>query len=369
MKRYCLVLACCLAAIAAVSCKKKAETGEPPIALVSAIIENQAMPAHGMVAEYNANDPSKSIFLVGSPELCESLRARLLEVDEFDNIDGRRSPDGLPDFAGEVICTIVDFANAPYSTFTARGNEEELREITVRNLLAAMDTLCFINEYDKAGVGSKPLPKAVVMTSPYATACGKYDVDTLMKALGCRLPVVFPVESMLDKVFAAKKGSLAVGFVTGEESLSADGYAKLLANKAAKEGREGCESIVFPTEMMAVDPLLAFLDSCLVEGKVRPLDAIIVDDPNADADALRMTLSRITNPGNPESLSYGKLIAPGCVLQEITEVVSDECYTILRKGNLFTHRIAFPSSLEFKTVAVPDSTYVLTPYDNGDPLR
>ena len=367
MKRYCLVLACCIAAILAVSCKKKAETGEPPIVLVSAIIENTSMPAHKLVADYNPADPSKSIFLVGSPELCESLRLRLMEVDDFDNIDGRRSSDGLPDFAGEVVCTIVDFANTPYSAFD--GREDALREISVRNLLAAMDTLCFINEYDKTGMASKPLPKAVVMTSPYATAWGKYDIDTLMTALGCRLPVVFPVESMLDKVFAAKKGSLAVGFITGEESLSPEGYATLLASKAAKEGREGCESIVFPSEIMAVDPLLAFLDSCLVTEKVRPLDAIIVDDPNADADALRMTLSRITNPDNSESLSYGKLIAPGCVLQEITEAVSDECYAILRKGNLFTHNIAFPRSLEFQTVAAPDSTFVLTPYDNGDPLR
>ena len=49
--------------------------------------------------------------------------------------------------------------------------------------------------------------------------------------------------------------------------------------------------------------------------------------------------------------------------------MSDECYAILRKGNLFTHNIAFPRSLEFQTVAAPDSTFVLTPYDNGDPLR
>ena len=369
MKRYYLVLACCLAAIGAVSCKKKAVSGEPPIGLVSTIIENPSEPAHKLVFSFNPADPSKSIFLVGSPELCESLRARLMYVDEFDNIDGRRTPDGLPDFAGEVVCTVIDFANAPYSAFIDAGKEDALREVTVRNVLAAMDTLCFVNEYDKSGIASKPLPKAVIMVSPYAIGWGKYDVDTLMTALGCSLPVVFPVETMLDKVFKAKKGSLAVGFITGEESLSPEGYATLLSTKAAKEGREGCESVVFPSEIMAVDPLIAFLDSCLVEGKVRPLDAIIVDDPNADADGLRMTLRRITNKDNPESLSYGKLIAPGCILQEITEAVSDECYAILRAGNLFTHNIAFPRSLEFKTVASPDSTFVLTPYDNGDPLR
>ena len=363
------MLACCIAAIAAVSCKKKAETGEPPIALVRSIIGSSSLPAHGMVAHYKAVDPSKSVFVAGSPILCESLRTSLLEADDYDNIDGKRGADGLPDFAGEVICTVVDFANVPYSVYTDAGKAEALREVTVRNVLAAMDTLCFINEYDRSGVASKPLPKVLVMSSPYAAEYGKYDVDTLLKSLGCRLPVVYPVAIMQDKAFAAKSGSVMVGVISGEESLSPEGYASLVERKAAEKGLSDCGCIVFKSDIAAVDPLLAFLDSCLLAGKVRPLDAIIVDDPFADADALRMTMRRIKAAGNPESLSYGNLVADGCTLQEICTSVTDECFRLLRSSNLFTHNIAFPRSIEFKTVALPDSTFVLTPYDNGDPLR
>lgn len=367
MKRYCLALACCLAAIVAVSCKKKAETGEPPIALVSYIIENRNLPSHKLVASYSGNDASKSVFLVGSPVLCEAMRQKLLEVDAHDNIDGRLSPDGLPDFAGELVCTVVDFANAPYSAHA--GREEALREVAVRDMLVTMDTLCFINEYDRSGVASKPLPKLVVMASPYAAAYGKYDIDTLFKSLGCRLPVVYPLETMLDGVFAKKAGSLNIGFITGEESLDSTACEALLKGKAEADKRSGCTGVVFASDLSAPDPLLSFLDSCLLAGKVRPLDAIIVDDPFADAVGMRMTLGRITNPDNPESLSYGKLIAPGCMIIEICESVSDECYRILRKGNLFTHNISLPRSLEFKTAMLSDSTFVLTPFDNGDPLR
>lgn len=369
MKRYCLILACCIAASIAVSCKKKAETGEPPIALVSYILDNSASPSHKLVAGYSAADPSKSIYLAGSPILCETLRERFLTVDDRDNIDGKRLSDGLPDFAGEVICTMIDFANVPYSSFVEDSREEALREVMVKGVLSAMDTLCFINEFDRSGVASKPLPKVLVMASPFADEYGKYDIDTLFKSLGCRLPVVYPLEVMLDKAFSARRGSLNIGVISGEESLSPEGYAAVVAAKAAEEGRDGCGCVVFRADLDAVDPLLAFLDSCLLAEKVRPFDAIIVDDPYADADNMRMTLRRITDSGNQESLSYGNLISEGCVLEEITEAVSDECFRILRSGNLFTHNIAFPRSLEFRTVMLPDSTFVITPYDNGDPLR
>lgn len=369
MKRYCLILACVIAATVAVSCKKKAETGEPPIDLVSYIIDTPASPFHRLVADYAPADPAKSIYLVGSPVLCESLRSSLLSADDFDNIDGKRVPDGLPDFAGEVICTMVDFANVPYSAFVENGREKDLRSVAVRNVLTAMDTLCFVNEYDRSGVATKPLPKLVVMVSPFAAEYGKYDLDTLFISLDCSLSVVYPVEVMLEAAFRQHSGPVAVGVISGEESLSSDGYSELVSRKAKAQGRGGCGCTVFSSDLSAPDPLLAFLDSCLAAGKVRPLDAIIVDDPFADAESMRMTLKRIKDSSNPESLSYGKLVSDGCTLLEITSAVSDECYRILRAGNLFTHNIAFPRSLEFKTVALPDSTYVLTPYDNGDPLR
>ncbi len=369
MKRYCLILACCIAALATLSCKKKAAAGDPPIALVSSIISDPSLPAHKLVADYNANDASKSIFVAGSPVLCESLRQKLMTVDEFDNIDGKRMQDGLPDFAGEVICTMVDFANSPYGPFVEDARLDDLREVSVRNVLAAMDTLCYINEFDRRGVASKPLPKLLVLASPYADAFGKYDIDTLFSSLGCSLPVMYPFEVMLDKVFKSKKGPVMVGVLSGKESLSPAGYEALVARKAAEEGRNGCGCIVFPSDSGVQDPLLAFLDSCLVAGRVRPLDAIIVDDPAADASNMRWTLRRITDSGNQESLSYGNLVSAGCMLQEITGTVSEECYRILRGNNLFTHNIAYPKSLEFKTVLQSDSTFVLTPYDNGDPLR
>ena len=341
------------ALVLAAACSRTVSTAEPPIALVSAVIADQSLPSHGLVKNYVAADSDKSIYIVGNPDGCEALRAEMMEVDEYDNITGRRVPDGLPDFAGEVICTLVDFAQWPYQPYVDENRQDALREVTVRDLLAAMDTLCFVNIYDRSGVAVKPLPKVVVMASPFAYEYGKYDIDTLFSALGCNLQVVYPLNSMLKKAVGGKARP-AVGVIASEENINSGVFASF---------------VTFPSDRSAVDPLLAFLDSCMASGNSRPLDAIIIDDPEVDAGMVRQTLKRITNASNQESLSYGKLIAPGCTVQDFVGTVCDECYAILRAGNLFTHNIAYPRSLEFQTVVSADSTIILTPYDNGDPLR
>lgn len=341
------------ALLLAAACARQTSTAEPPIALVSAVIADQALPSHSLVKNYAAADSDKSIYIVGDPAGCEALRAGMLEVDRYDNITGRRVPDGLPDFAGEVICTLVDFARWPYQPYVDEERQDALREVTVLDVLAAMDTLCFVNVYDRSGVASKPLPKLIVMASPFAYRYGKYDVDTLFSALGCRLPVVYPLGSMLDKSVHGRAGA-SVGVIASPDNLRSGAFSSFVA---------------FPSDAQAVDPLLAFLDSCMASGNSRPLEAIIIDDPEVDADMVRQTLGRITNRSNSESLSYGKLIAPGCTVQDFTGTVFDDCYAILRGGNLFTHNIAYPRSLEFQTVVSADSTIILTPYDNGDPLR
>ena len=336
------------------ACAQKTDRSLPPVELVSRIIADKSLPEHSLVKNFEESDPSGSIFIIGAPRECEHLRSRLLGSDSFDNVDGRRVSDGLPDFAGEIICTIVDFAHIPYQRYIAEGRTEEYRAVNVRNLLAAMDTLSYINEFDRSGLAVKPLPKIVVMASPFAGEYSKYDIDSLFSALGCGLPVVYPVKSAAEKINGGREGDAVIGVIASPENLHSGAFSSFVS---------------FPADTSAADPLLTFLDSCMASGNTRPLDAIILEEPLVDASRVRQTLWRITDSANPESLSYGKLIAPGCKVVDLAESVSEECYRLLRKGNLFTHRIAYPSSMEFKTVATGDSTFVLTQHDNGDPLR
>lgn len=359
MKRIYFLLVLALA----VSCNRTNPEGRPVINLVREVIADAGSPEHMLVADYDAADPVKSIYVAGAPERCKPILMSLKECDSYDNADGRAVGDGLPDFAGEVICTILDFANTPYSKYL--GREEDLNEVTVRTVLAAMDTLCYINEFDRNGMATKPQAKVVVLASPYASAYGQFDVDSLFRTLGCNLPVVYPLRSMLDEVLAGRNTGAVVGVVAEKDSLTAGSYASYVA----ENGAAGSDCVVLSPDPEATDPLLAFLDSCLVAGKTRPFDAILVDDTTVDAEAMRLTLKRITTATNEESLSYGKLIAPGCRILDVLSTVNDECYRLLRKENLFRLDIAYPRSIEYKTVATSDGSVVLTQYDDGDPLK
>lgn len=361
MKRIYFLLALALA----VSCNRSKPEVRPVISLVSEIITDAGSPEHSLVADYDAADPAKSIYVAGAPERCKPILMSLKGCDSYDNADGRAVSDGLPDFAGEVVCTILDFANTPYGKFLDAGMEEDLKEVTVRTVLAAMDTLCYINEFDKNGVATKPQAKVLVLASPYASAFGQFDVDSLFRTLGCNLPVVYPLRSMLDEVLSDRSSGAVVGVVAEKDSLTAMAYSSYVAGN----GAAGSDCVVLNPDPSAADPLLAFLDSCLVAGKTRPFDAILVDDTSVDADAMRLTLKRITMETNEESLSYGKLIAPGCRILDVLGTVNTECYRLLRHDNLFRHDIAYPRSIEYKTVATSGGAFLLTQYDDGNPLQ
>ena len=134
MKRIYFLLALALA----VSCNSSKPEGKPIINLVGDIITDVNNPQHSLVADYNEADPAKSIYVAGAPERCKPILMSLKSCDGHDNGDGRFAGDGLPDFSGEVICTILDFANTPYDRFLREGKEDKLKEITVRTVLSAM---------------------------------------------------------------------------------------------------------------------------------------------------------------------------------------------------------------------------------------
>lgn len=364
MKRiyFLLVLA------ALVSCSRNAGNTRPTIDLVRNIISDTDLPEHGMVAYYNAYNSGNSIYIVGSPDACARFRTEFGECDRFDNVDGRRIPDGLPDFAGEVICTIRDFANTPYRLLADSGRSEQLREVMVRNVLSTMNDVCYINRYDKTGTATKPLSKLVVMASPYACEFGRFDLDSLFSALDCDLKVVYPVKVMMDKVLDANKGNVVVGVIPDPETLSSKAHASYLYEQARARGLADSECIVLRSDTTSTEQLLSFLDNYLESGHSRPLNAILIGNKDVDTEVMRQTLKRITSANNEESLSYGRLIAPGCQILDVAETVSAECVRIMRERNLFSHRIAYPRFLEFQTVALADSSFVLCQYDNVNPF-
>lgn len=100
----------------------------------------------------------------------------LLTSDIFDNIDARRMPDGLLDFAGETFNPLIDIADAPYGGYISAGNEKFLRETALRNTISAIAGQCYENPFSESPSVDKLRSKMLVFTSSLTSAFGYEDV-------------------------------------------------------------------------------------------------------------------------------------------------------------------------------------------------
>ena len=322
-------------------------TAEPPVPYVSDIINDSYSSEHKLVSGYDPQDRSKAIFVFGSRSRTQAVAGALMESDAYDNVDGSSNPDGLKDFAGETVCTVANFSN--FGEMVNDGRLEDLRELTTRNVLAAMDTLCFVSPYDRSGMGKKPLAKLIILGSACMTQYGQYDIDSLFNALNCHLPVITPMQLIVDEAVSTNKGKdiLSVGVLAGNAPV--DLYGPYILTKAARMGIDSVLCVGFKVPE-GEDPLHSFLDRYSELGIQRPLDVILVDDLGVDLSAFKESLERITSVMNAESLTYGNLISPGFKIIDSRSRICKATYSILRKENLFTHLISQPRQLDYMLI-------------------
>ena len=322
-------------------------TAEPPVPYVSEIINDSYSSEHKLVSGYDPQDRSKAIFVFGSRSRTTAVAQALIESDSYDNVDGSSNPDGLKDFAGETVCTVAKFSN--FGEMVNDGRIQDLRELTARNVLAAMDTLCFVSPYDRSGMGKKPLAKLIILGSACMTQYGQYDIDSLFNALNCHLPVITPMQLIVDEAVESNKGKdiLSVGVLAGNAPV--DLYGPYIRTKAARMGIDSVLCVGFKVPE-GEDPLLSFLDRYSELGIQRPLDVILVDDLGVDLSVFKESLERITSVMNAESLTYGNLISPGFKIIDSRSRICKATYSILRKGNLFTHFISQPRQLDYMLI-------------------
>ena len=366
-KVFAIVIAVLLIALAALwyfvwRDKGTETTAEPPVGYVTDIITDSYSAEHKLVSGYDPRDASKAIFVFGSRSRTQAVANVLMECDAYDNVDGSLNPDGLKDFAGETVCTVANFSN--FGEMVNDGRLEDLRELTARNVLAAMDTLCFVSPYDRSGMGKKPLAKLIILGSACMTQYGQYDIDSLFNALNCHLPVITPMQLIVDEAVETNKGKdiLTVGVLAGNAPV--DLYGPYIRAKAAKVGIDSVLCVGFKVPE-GEDPLLSFLDRYSELGISRPLDAILVDDLGVDLSVFNESLSRITSVMNAESLTYGNLISPDFKIIDSRSRICKAAYSILRRGNLFTHYISQPRQLDYMLIQKegPDNELMLLQYN------
>ena len=158
------------------SCMRRVENSYETISYVDSMLSD-SLPALQRIAKASYK-PSGAIFLIGEPLHCLSLSEQMMSFDEFDNVDAKRLQDGLPDFAGETIVSILDFANSPYdSLYSGEKVRQALREVAVRDALAALDTTYHC--------------KVLIVCSPQLAEKGGDDISDFFEKIGCDVPVLY----------------------------------------------------------------------------------------------------------------------------------------------------------------------------------
>lgn len=331
--------------------RQKVET-RPTIPLVREILAEKTGPRAELLRGREPR-PASDITIVGSEFNCDLLAERLSFRDVQDNVDASYKSDGLPDFAGETFACIEDAGS--YASILAASGADELRRHTVQRVLAALDTAVHISPYDLEGLASKSSSKLVVLADPFLAEYGGFDVDTLLASTGCKVPVVRPIELMIDQAFAKRtRGDLSLAILCDPQYAPSGIYEKIFARKAAAQGLKGASCIV--SGVSRRDSVLhTFLRDYLAAGNTKPLDAILVDDLSVDMDTLKTELAEIISVMNESSMTLGRVIPRGFYFFSAFEEVSDCCHSFLREHNLFTHNIAKPQVMVFRPVRKPES--------------
>ena len=163
-----------------VSCSRRVESSYESIRFVDDLVTDSLPQLQGL--SKLAGDRSGVIALIGEPRHCLALSEKMMNVDDYDNVDARKVHDGLPDFSGETVVSILDYANAPYdSCLTSDEGKLKLREVAVRNALAALDSTCRC--------------KVLVICSPQMATYGGDDISDFFEKIGCEVPVIYSTDS------------------------------------------------------------------------------------------------------------------------------------------------------------------------------
>ena len=341
-----VIAAVLLAGLLPTGCRETADTGRRTVPYVENILSSHGR-EWGLVAGFDPADPRGTIALVGPEDRNHVLADRFLAGDDFDNIRGRLVPDDLPDFAGECIDLLSDRANTPYETLMETAGDS-LRTITVRNFISALDTTFSIGAFDNDRLERKENAKVVIFTSPVSAAFGAFDVDTLVRASGRQIPVIFPARLFFANQLDRGIPHMHVAVLTDSLTASSGVYPMLFDEMAAERGQLGCGCVAFACDSVSYAGTI--LDSYKQSGGNMPLSAVIVDDPTADIDAIRDSFGWILHVQSEADLGYRKLMTEGFTVIDARKEVTDYCYRLLRRTNNFTHDISYPYSRDFITV-------------------
>lgn len=331
--------------LALASCVQKQHTGRQTIQYVRDILSGEYVQTKALLEASSTPLYKDDISIIGTDYSTIPLFEALKSYDRRDNIDARYSPDNLPDFAGEEFALITQ--EESFKKFVDRSDISGLRKQGVMRVLSAVDTIANISQYDLEGNAYKSSSKMIIMSDPNLYYYASFDVDTLFRATSCNLPVVYPLDVLLNTAFDTDKERLNVALLYNKEIASAQVYVDILKSKAEALDFELGSFIVYPTdaEEDLFERLATAFQASYVDDKI---DLILVDDYSIDISEFKRQLADLVSVMNESSLTYGRAFAEDVKLMGVLEVCANYCYDYLRANNLFTHNISLPQATMYR---------------------
>lgn len=323
------------------------------------LLEDTTSVEYGIIARSVKADVYGSIVLAGEPILSLQLGNYLMSCDNFNNIDGKTNPDGLPDFSGELICPLLDMFNDQYYKLVD-STCDKISEVTIKNFVSALDNTCHLNAFDTEKAQKKTPAKLVVLSSLYSSAYAYDDIDTLRVLSSSKVNVVSPIHSVLSDALAGRNTSCNIGlWVNNPDDIKL--YETVLAS--LDKHRAGLnDSITLIDEVKLLDTresFLSFLGRYIQEPSAKPLDVIVIDNYFVDLKELESCISDIMSVEEDEYITFHGILGKNLKVVELRQSVAAACFRHLRGNNAFTHNIEFPKSKIYTTYASEvDSTYI-----------
>lgn len=340
-------------AVSAVTCAPKEVQGIEASPFVEQVINDLSHPARKTLSAFDAGNEKGGIAVFDEEKRCLQLSGLLISQDYFDNIDGAKVQDFLPDYAGETVLSII-----PSGLSFEGMDKDAFGDFAAKLILAAMQPECSDDKFDLSHHSKKIPAKIVVIGSTTVGSFGIDDAQSLLDALGCDFPIISAVRSSIAQVFESQKAPFAIGVISENDSLCVKAYHNEFARAARMASDNG--SRCFVTSVSDADgakdtePLFQFLDSYLDSGVSTPLNALIIDNSSINISSLEASLELIRTEPTAQNAVYRKLLAKDFRFIDAMESAAVQCYRTLRARNAFTHNIAYPKS-EVYLMAEPDS--------------
>ena len=353
MKRLVPILSTAVLALL-LSCQETVFTPRPTIPLVYSILQDTSG-LKGVVKSYRSQGPDGSIAIIGSPEETILLAESLLTADNVNNIDGSLRPDLLPDFAGEHFDLLLDPVNSPYDKFIP-DNTQGLREAAVMVSVFGMDSLCRLNPYSPDNLRFKRGAKLLLYSSTYISEWGQFDVDTLIQLAGGAPLTLSPAQALLEEALIGKD-NVNIG-VWASAKVAESGVYEAVHSRMHSAS---VLKVMTPDEsgIDVRDRFRSILGQYRKAGFPLPMHVLLLDDFGADVSGIMAEADSIRVGFSEEDMAMAKVLAPDFRVVEAKSALSRSCYRMLRRENLFTHNIAYPSASLYRTERDHDGTMVL----------